>query len=424
MAAFDLRNLFEKYEGFTFPLARVYLGGKDPTKDKKVAVTVSDISVELTSDFKASIATFTLFGGFDTVTGAYDMENLKKYAMLGQDVRILMGYSTSITEVFRGYVAMVNFQFYPGDDDTAGIRITAMDVKGIMMVNNSSRRLKANYYSDAVKEILEQAPYENLKNREIITDVAVTDTPDKPQGGTAAGGAGALGGAGAAGGTQPDNRIEVVAESDYEFVIKVCKKFNYEFFSIGGNIAFRKAKANTQELMEIFPSVAIKSYDIGYDITGVAGSVKVRNIDVGKASKIEVTKKNNGTFSLGNKAKPLISKQTYVYTDSAVETQSDADLRASYIMEEMSYRLGSLNMTLYGMPELVPGRFVRLKAFGDGASNTFYITDVIHEYNESNGFTTTIIGKAATIAKDGGAGGGSLGNVAGNLGGLTGGLGL
>lgn len=202
---------------------------------------------------------------------------------------------------------------------------------------------------------------------------------------------------GGAGGETADNRIEMVAESDYEFVVKVAKKFNYEFFTIGGNVAFRKAKSNTQELIEIIPSLVVKSFDVGYDITGVVGQVKVRSIDIGKGNKVEVTQKNNAKFSLGNKAKSLISNQSYVYTDSSVETQDDATQRASYIMEDMSYRFGTLNMTLSGMPEFVPGRFIRLKDFGAGISNKFYLTDVIHEMGDTDGFTTTIIGRAATL---------------------------
>ena len=38
------------------------------------------------------------------------------------------------------------------------------------------------------------------------------------------------GGAAAGGGQAPDNRIEMVAESDYEFVVRAAKKFNFEFF--------------------------------------------------------------------------------------------------------------------------------------------------------------------------------------------------
>ena len=292
---------------------------------------------------------------------------------------------------------MVNFQYQPDIKTEGCICITAMDVKGIMMANNSSKRLKANYYSDAVKEIFEEKPYQDLQNREIITDLAISATPDKPGGDGAAGGMPGGGMPGGAGGETADNRIEMVAESDYEFVVKVAKKFNYEFFTIGGNVAFRKAKSNTQELIEIIPSLVVKSFDVGYDITGVVGQVKVRSIDIGKGNKVEVTQKNNAKFSLGNKAKSLISNQSYVYTDSSVETQDDATQRASYIMEDMSYRFGTLNMTLSGMPEFVPGRFIRLKDFGAGISNKFYITDVIHEMGETDGFTTTIIGRAATL---------------------------
>jgi phage protein D len=189
----------------------------------------------------------------------------------------------------------------------------------------------------------------------------------------------------------------MVAESDYDFVVKAAKKFNFEFFSIGGNVAFRKAKANTQELAEIYPCKMIIDYNISYDITGLAGEVKVRTLDIGKATKIEVKKKNNATFSIGGKAKPLISSQSYVYIDSSIETQKDAESRAEYLLEDMAYRLGSLRMTFVGLPEFVPGRFVVLKDFGEGISNKYYITDVIHSYPDEGKFVTVLVGKAATI---------------------------
>ncbi len=382
MAALNVEDLYKKYDSFYYPSAKVYLGGEDPTENKKFQIKPTDFDIFLTSDFKASIATFSIGGIYDTSTGVFIIDKTKKYYLLGTSVKIMMGYSEKYTEVFRGYVARVEFSY---DHETPGstvVRITAMDVKGIMMANNSSKRLKANYYSDAVKEILDQSPYQSLQNNEVITSIAISDTPDKTVGGT---------------GKDADNRLEMVAESDYEFVVRAAKKFNYEFFSIGGNIAFRKAKSNTQELIELNPSNAILSYDISYDITGLAGEVKVRTLDIGKANKIEVKKKNSGKFSLGGKAKPLISSQSYVYIDSSIETQKDAEIRAEYLMEDISYRLGSLRMTLVGMPELVPGRFITLKNFGDAVSNKFYITDVNHVYSLGSKFITVIEGKASTM---------------------------
>ena len=59
MAEFDLSDLYDKYEGFTDPIARVYMGGNDPEKDKKIRLEVTDYNIEISSDFKASIATFS-----------------------------------------------------------------------------------------------------------------------------------------------------------------------------------------------------------------------------------------------------------------------------------------------------------------------------------------------------------------------------
>ncbi len=387
MAAIDLNQLYEKYEAFHQPLGRVLLGGNDPEENKKVKVAVTDIMVETTSELKAGIATFSILYAYDTSSGAFLVDDLKKYVALGTDVTIYLGHSTNATVVFKGYIAKVDFVYDASFAGDTVIRITAMDVKGIMMANNNSKRLKANYYSDAVKEILDQSTYQTLKNNNIIDSITISDTPDKPPGGAPAGGAG----------ESPDNRIEMVAESDYDFVVKAARKFNFEFFTVGGNIAFRQAKSNTQELAEIYPSSMILSYDIGYDITGLVGEVKVRTLDIGKASKVEVKKKNTGKFSIGSKAKPLVSGQSFVYIDSSIETQADADNRANYILEDISYRLGHLEMKLCGMPELVPGRFVILKGFGAAISNKFYITDVIHEYSMGGLYTTKIVGKAATL---------------------------
>ena len=392
MATIDLEELYKQYQGYYQPQTQVFLGGNDLADFKKFKVRAVDFSVELTSELKASIASFSLLGAYDVQGGNFRSGDLKNYIAIGTDVQIYMGHAADVTEVFKGYIAGVDFIYQGTVASDSVIRLTCLDIKGVMMANNYSKRLKANYYSDAVKEIFDGAVYQALQNSGAVSSISIADTPDKPPGGAPAGGGG---GAGA-----PDIRIEMAAESDYDFVVKAAKRFNYEFFSIGGNVVFRKAKLNTQSLGTITPHSSIISFDIGYNITGVVEEVAVRTLDIGKGTKVEVKKKNGGNFSIGSKAKPLVSGQSYVYIDSAIESQADADARANYILEDMAYRLGRLRMTLKGMPEFVPGRFITLKGFGDAVSNTYYITDVIHEYYGNDGYTTTIEAKASSILKN------------------------
>ena len=55
--------------------------------------------------------------------------------------------------VFVGVITRINYLFEK--QDVPCIRVTAMDVKGVMMAGSYSAQLDAKYYCDAVKKIFE-----------------------------------------------------------------------------------------------------------------------------------------------------------------------------------------------------------------------------------------------------------------------------
>ncbi len=102
MAALDFNELYKKYDSFHDPCGKVYLGGdQDPTADKKLTITIDNLDVSLTSDFKASIATFDMAGLYNSIAGEFLVAKVKKYLLLGMPVKIGLGYSENYTEVFR-----------------------------------------------------------------------------------------------------------------------------------------------------------------------------------------------------------------------------------------------------------------------------------------------------------------------------------
>lgn len=547
MATYNYKDLFDKYESFYNSIYYVYVGDRDIVNSKKSIYTIDDLYVELSCEYKANIATFTIIGAFDEEGKSFAVDEAKKYIMLGSSVKIEMGHGTSVREVFRGYIARVAFNYDKDSARAPGIAITAMDVKGIMMVNCYSKRLSAKYYSDAVQEIFNSMTYQSLITSQIVTSYEVSATPDKSMipgmgalpgaagglGSMAGGLGGAVGGlssvtgglggavtgslgsmatgalgsvaqgavssvtgnlgssaqealsgaagaigtagdiadatgslgsmagslssgsipgagslptsglssatgaAGAAGAVIPDlpnDRIEMNCESDYDFIVKAAKRFNYEFFSLGGYVYFRKAKENAAVLMEINPSCVIYSYNIEYDLTGIVGAVEVRGIDAAKGSVITAKRKNSNKLSLGSKAKSLVSKQTKVYFDPSADTKESADQRAESLMESISYRLASLEMEIAGLPEIIPGSYIQISGIGSAISNTYYITETAHYINYEGTYITKIIGKAATIADGnsplGGIGGlgaassfaGSIGSGLGDIGSMAGSL--
>ena len=275
-----------------------------------------------------------------------------------------------------------------------------MDVKGIMMSGSYSRQLTAQNYADAVTEILNKTAYEKLKGSEIIKSVQVDDTPDKQRNASAGGGAG-----GAGQEQVTDKSIEMVAESDYEFVVKVAKRNNFEFFTRCGNVYFRKAKSEDAVIIQIGPNTGMTYFDVSYDLTGLVEKIIVRGMDVAKAKVISSEKKFSNKISQGNKAKPLLSGSQKVYIDSTVSSKEEAEDRADSLMETMSYRYGKLACGIVGLPELQPGYFVELSGLGEGADNKFYINRVRHVLSREGTYETRLEGQAASAGEKDEAGG-------------------
>ena len=125
---------------------------------------------------------------------------------------------------------------------------------------------------------------------------------------------------------------------------------------------------------------------------------------MGNAKAISVSKNIDNKISQGSNAKQLIQNTKKVYIDPTVASKEDADNRADYLVEDISYRYGTLEAELIGLPELVPGRFIKLKDIGPTVSNTFYLVTVRHILNADGEYFTRITGKAAGLETEAGAG--------------------
>ena len=149
-----------------------------------------------------------------------------------------------------------------------------MDVRGIMMACGFAKQLKAESYSDAVKEVFARAAYSKMQQYGLLK-LEIDDTPDKQASGTG----------------KEARSIEFLNESDYEFVVRAAKRYNYEFFTHCGTVYFRKARKNKEMLMELGPDSGLLGFEIGYDIAGLTEQVEVRGMDTGKAMAVNAKKK-------------------------------------------------------------------------------------------------------------------------------------
>ncbi len=378
MATMDFEALQTKYDGFQIPTAEIKINDRKMT-DAKNSFQISDIEVDLTCGYEASIATFNIYNVYNSVKGQFETEAIQKYIYLGSKVEIYLGYGTTAKLVFVGVIAKVAYQM--PEHEVPCIQVTAMDAKSIMMAGNYSRQLKATQFTEAAKEILMKTAYARLQSKGIIRNIQVSQPILNPS----------------LDGASVEQTIEMVAESDYEFLVKLAKKNNYEFFCECGDVIFRKAKSVQTPLFTLTPSRGIYSFEVEYDITGLAETIYARSTDPSKAKLIESKGKFSNKISLGNKAKPLIKGSEWVYIDPTISSKEDAQNRVDRLMEDMSFRYGTMICDMVGIPEMKPGYFLDMQCMGEGPSNVFYMVSVHHSLRGSGGYSMRITGKTNTM---------------------------
>jgi len=389
-ATLTFDGMKKTYQEFAFPQTAVFFGGSE-FKNKNNAM-IDDLHIELTSDYEASIAVFRIYNVYDQEESSFQYADIKSQVRMGNTLDIMLGYLGVGKTVFHGFIAGIDFHYEQASSPY--IEVTGMDIKGIMMANRYAQQITASSYGAAVREILARTVYNNLMQG---MDVQITATPDAS--GADSDGIGGIGG-GAGGGVgsseaESAETIEMVAESDYEFIVKVAKRFNYEFFCDKTTILFRPAKSDTTPQAELAVGNGITEFNVGYSLTGLVGAVETRSVDAGTGKLVKSKKKLD--ISMDSKARSLVKAAEKVYIDPSIQSQQDADARASSLYEQMSYRLGSFEATCVGLPDLSPGRFLTVSGMGEPADNRFYITTVIHEFSSSEGYLTKLSGKAATF---------------------------
>lgn len=377
---YNFNDLKKRYENFSDPIALITVDEKEI--QKKQDITINEVEISITAGFEAGIATIYVGNVYDRERSIYDVEKIKKYFTIGKVVSIALGYGNAVRDVFKGFISQVGFSYK--EEEMPLVRVTCMDIKGIMMNSNFNKQLAAKDYSGAVQEIFDKTSLKTLMEGGGF-ELDLTHTPDHKEAAPATG----EGGATAQEDVSPFSN-EMVNETDYEFVVRAAKRFNYEFFCVGPVVYFRKARAVKDIIAKIGPQWLIRDFDLEYNITGLVKNIEVRGVNPDKGEVLIASRKLNNKISLGSRAKSLISDAEYVLQDPTITSNEEGEKRLDYLETEIGHRFARLSMELNGTPEFVPGYFMELDNITSAISKKFYIRTVTHIMRGEGGFSTRI----------------------------------
>lgn len=344
------------YAGFIAPTVKIKIDGKELNKE---SINISEVQVEQTVGYEAGGASFVIKGIYSIIDRDLNKKYMDKYFKLGKIVEIEMGYMTT-KNVFKGYISSITVKF---EEEEPFLEIECMDVKGIMMNCMRSEKKTFKKYSDAVDNV--------LKNYKSIASKSEID------------------------GTQELARtIEQYMESDYEFVVRMAKEINYEFFALGGTVYFRKPRKIKMSLIDLSWKNGIKRFVREISLSNQVSEVIVRGNDEKQKQAIQasaktITKVGKGSMSAKSLTKLIDKNKKNVLIAPFIASTKEAEELAKAELDKLAMKLAAVKVSCSGLPEIIPGRFINLSGLGKSLDNEYYIFKAIHRIDDF-GYSTEI----------------------------------
>ena len=344
--ATDSASLENKYGNYIVPAVKIKSSGSDLVST--LDLTVSEIQITLSLE-AAGMVVIKLGDVYDVEKHEFSSK-VKNAFKLGTVIEVEIGYLSDTTKVFKGYVAGLGCEFA----EMPSLVVKLMDVRKLMMTSGVRRQLyEEKNYSDIFKKVM--SAYSKL------CSVECDATSDNL--------------------TAPVSQ----SSSDYDFVTNELiagVRSDREFFVLADKAYFRTPQKNKTPIMKAELGNELLNFSmmsdyldteinyVGYD------HVNCRSISA------KVKAKTSDSFS------PVLTPTpSQFFFDPDADTEAKVKLRAQAAArnEKMSVCFASGEMI--GLPEIVPGRFLEIKALDKMADKKYYITEVRHSISEDR-FTT------------------------------------
>ncbi len=331
------KMLANKYGNFYVPAYRIKVAGTDLVA--KLGLSIVEMTVTLSLN-AASAVVVKLGDLYDKKSQAFDSAVKNKFK-LGTVVEVELGYLSDTTCVFKGYVSGLGMDI----EEQPLLVVQMMDARRLMMSSGKSQLLHdVKNYSDAFKAVVSK--YSKLCTAEVD---ATDDKLEKPIAQTT---------------------------NDYQFITRELLKTGKaerEFFILTDKAYFRKPAKVTAPIMSVRYGRELLHFSMMSAYLHM--EVQVSGYDPKAQMAVSASK----TVKSAESQSAVLSKPpTFLYVDADADSADKAKTRAAAIAERERRAAQTGSGVLIGMPEIVPGRFLKVEDLDSLADRKLYLTEVTH----------------------------------------------
>lgn len=292
-----------------------------------------------------------------TVDGDKSGAWLKAF-QLGAACSLSLGYDGKDTEVFAGFVYELDW-CDPLDSDCYELQAVCLDARGQLMLSSSTDAGPVRTVSQMVKDILGQPGCKRLAGKQTIKPVPKDwDQPVRRDG-----------------------------ETDYDVMCRITDFLGFELSVFADELYFGPPGPDSDPTVEFDGPNGLMRLQRRRTLAGQCAGVTVTGADdKGERLYARQARKSDKGFGVGKITSALSGDLNQPVP--IMRTMAQAQYLAKSRMEERERRSGALLGRGTGLPEIRPGRVVKISGLSQPLNGSYYVHTVRHTLDET-GFETS-----------------------------------
>ena len=358
--SYTFKDLDKKYDGFSAPAYEVSVGGKDFECGK---VPISTLEAELSCDGRAGGCSFHIEGGYDYEKRKW-VNEMAQAVKIGAELEVKGGYVKKKT-VFYGYVDDYSVDF--DEEGASGISVTGLDGLGYLMSLREPLYAGKKKPAEIVKEILQKSVSAGFAKKVNMASLSGFETA-------------------------------VVKEQidDWRFLNLMAQRYGFSLFCVAGELIFSDVASKTSPILTLTLGQGLDSFQKRVSLAHQVGKVEIMGRDVnqkavlGEADSVKTGGDGKSAAELVPALKEAVLRE---YSEYA-RTQDECKTLAQNRLDGIAMGLVSGRGRCIGIPDLIPGRYLKIEGGDKQANGSYFLTKVRHLFDD-NGYITEFEVKGA-----------------------------
>ena len=355
MAEFTFENLESKYQNFYAPAFEIKINGQNLVKNLGMAVTGFKL---VTKVIEPDTLSFSVVNAYDMQNG--EMHWMEDFLYIGRSVEGSVGYVSTFTRLFKGFVKSVNVDYPSGG--APAVRVECISYSFLMTRATYFKIWHDKKYSDVVTEIA--GKYSSYIKSSVVD---ATET----------------------------QLVSIVHNNtnDFVFLRWVAEQINYDFYVREDTLYFKKALKDKSAVTALKWGKSLRSFSPVTDLGGQVPKDTVNAWDAKNDKAISVTvstvEKIEGSGKSGTEIlQSLLGSTAAIERNSTIAmTEAEAKSEAAAVLNRASMKLITGSGDTVGIPEIRAGKYLQLEGVGTGLNGLYFIKTATHTIGDS-GYTT------------------------------------